>query len=73
MFRCVFRSDEAPILIGDPSHFQYGTTIYVHPGIQGIYIGKDLTFGHAGLLHAFKLNYDFYVGTGAYILDCAKV
>ena len=72
-FGCVLRADEAPIHIGDRSNLQDGTIIHVNGGVQGTFIGNDVSVGHACLLHACTLDDNSYVGMGAQIFDGAKV
>ena len=55
-FGCILRADEAPIRIGDRSNIQDGTIIHVHGELQGTFIGKGVTVGHACLLHACTLD-----------------
>ncbi len=68
-FGCIVRGDDEPIRIGARSNIQDGSIVHVSSGVQGTYIGADVTVGHMVLLHACTLQDGSFVGMGATLLD----
>lgn len=67
------RGDVEEIRIGSRTNIQDGTVIHVQDGVQGTYIGDDVTIGHMAMLHACNLEDRSFVGMKACILDGARV
>ncbi len=68
-FGCIVRGDDEPIRIGARTNIQDGSIIHVSSGVQGTFIGADVTVGHMVLLHACTLQDGSFVGMGATLLD----
>lgn len=72
-FGCAIRGDVNDIKIGARTNIQDGTVIHVTRGVQGTYIGEEVTVGHMALLHACTIGNRCLIGMGAIILDEAVV
>jgi carbonic anhydrase/acetyltransferase-like protein (isoleucine patch superfamily) len=72
-YGCVLRGDVNDIRIGARTNIQDGTVIHVSRGVQGTYIGDDITVGHMALLHACTLESGCFIGMKACIMDRAVV
>ncbi len=68
-FGVIVRGDDEPIRIGARTNIQDGSIIHVSSGVQGTFIGADVTVGHMVLLHACTLQDGAFVGMGATLLD----
>ena len=68
-FGCTVRGDVNDIKIGKRTNVQDGTVIHVTRGVQGTYIGDEVTIGRMSLLHACTLEDRSFVGMGAILLD----
>ncbi len=69
---CVLRGDINYIEIGDRSNVQDGTIVHLaddHPVI----VGKDVTIGHATIIHACTIEDDCLIGMGATVMDGAHI
>ncbi|MCZ6764151.1 MAG: gamma carbonic anhydrase family protein [Alphaproteobacteria bacterium] len=67
------RGDIEEIRIGAGTNIQDGTVIHVQDGVQGTYIGDDVTIGHMAMLHACNLQDRCLVGMKSCVLDGAVV
>jgi gamma-carbonic anhydrase len=68
-YKCMFRADEEPIVIGARTNIQDGTVIHITGGRYPTIIGDDVTVGHKCMLHACTLESGSFVGMGATVLD----
>jgi carbonic anhydrase/acetyltransferase-like protein (isoleucine patch superfamily) len=68
-YKCMFRADEEPIVIGARTNIQDGTVIHITGGKFATIIGDDVTVGHKCMLHACTLESGSFVGMGATVLD----
>ncbi len=71
-FNAVIRGDDGPIRIGQGSNIQDGCVIHVST-TQPTVVGALVTVGHAVHLHACTLEDETLVGSGAIILDGARL
>lgn len=67
------RGDVEEIRIGEGTNIQDGSVVHVQEGVQGTYIGNDVTIGHMAMLHACNLHDGSFVGMKACVLDGAVV
>jgi carbonic anhydrase/acetyltransferase-like protein (isoleucine patch superfamily) len=65
----VMRGDVNDIKIGKRTNIQDGTVIHTSLGVQGTYIGDDVTVGHMALLHACTIGNKAFVGMQSLIMD----
>ena len=72
-FHCVLRGDGNPIRIGDGSNIQDGTIVHIAEGKFATLVGRDVTVGHACIIHACTLEDRAFVGMGATVLDGATI
>ncbi|MFA7276633.1 MAG: gamma carbonic anhydrase family protein [Pseudobdellovibrionaceae bacterium] len=69
----VMRGDVNDIKIGARTNIQDGTVIHTSLGVQGTYIGDDVTIGHMALLHACTIGNKAFVGMQSLVMDEAIV
>ncbi len=67
-FNAVLRGDNDWIVIGDGTNVQDGTVIHTDAG-SPTQVGRNVTFGHAALLHNCTIGDDTLIGNRAVILD----
>ena len=72
-FGCTVRGDVNDIKIGKRTNIQDGTVVHVTRGVQGTYIGDEVTVGHMALLHACTIEDRAFIGMGAIVMDEAYV
>jgi carbonic anhydrase/acetyltransferase-like protein (isoleucine patch superfamily) len=73
-WHCVLRGDTNRITVGDGSNIQDGTVVHVNAGPEwACRIGRDVTVGHACIVHACTLEDRAFVGMGATVLDGAVI
>lgn len=72
-FGVVMRGDVNDIKIGARTNIQDGTVIHTSLGVQGTYIGDDVTVGHMALLHACTIGNKAFIGMQSLILDEAVI
>lgn len=65
---CVVRGDINYIEVGDRSNVQDGTIVHLADDYPVI-IGKDVTIGHAAIIHACTIEDECLIGMGATVLD----
>lgn len=63
------RGDVNDIKIGARTNIQDGTVIHTSLGVQGTYIGDDVTVGHMALLHACTIGNKAFIGMQSLIMD----
>jgi carbonic anhydrase/acetyltransferase-like protein (isoleucine patch superfamily) len=68
-YGCTLRGDVNDIKIGKRTNIQDGTVIHTSLGIQGTYIGDDVTVGHMALLHACTIGNKAFIGMQSLIMD----
>lgn len=68
-YGCVLRGDVNDIKIGKRTNIQDGTVIHTSLGVQGTYIGDDVTVGHMALLHACTIGNKAFIGMQSLIMD----
>ncbi len=69
---CVLRGDINAIEIGEGSNVQDGTIVHLADA-QGVLIGKQVTIGHACVIHACTVEDRCLIGMHATILDGATI
>lgn len=65
---CVLRGDINYIEVGDRSNVQDGTIVHLADDYP-VKIGKDVTIGHAAIVHACTIEDECLIGMGATVLD----
>lgn len=68
----VIRADLSPVRIGEGSSIQEHCQIHGNPGKPTI-IGKNVSVGHAAIIHAAKIGDLVIVGMNSCILDGAEI
>lgn len=63
------RADEGPIVIGDDTNIQDGSTVHMTGGWTTTHVGARVTVGHNVILHGCTVEDDCLIGMGAIILD----
>ena len=72
-WHCVLRGDTNFIRVGEGSNIQDGTIVHVARGTLPCLIGRNVTVGHACIIHACTLEDGAFVGMGATVLDGAVI
>ena len=72
-FGCTLRGDVHEIKIGARTNIQDGSVIHVTRGVQGSYIGDNVTVGHMALIHACTIGNNVLVGMQSCIMDGACI
>ena len=67
------RADEGPVIIGDDSNIQDGTTIHMTGGVSTVAVGHRVTVGHNCILHGCNIKDDILIGMGSIVMDNAIV
>ncbi len=68
-FGATLRGDVNDIKIGARTNIQDGTVIHTSLGVQGTYIGDDVTVGHMALLHACTIGNRAFIGMQSLVMD----
>lgn len=71
-FNAVLRGDNEPILIGPGSNVQDCCVLHVDPGFP-LTLGRDVTVGHAAVLHGCSVGDGSLIGMGAMVLNGARI
>lgn len=71
-FNAVLRGDLEPIEVGERSNVQDGAVLHTDPGLP-CRIGKDVTIGHAAIVHGAIVEDGALIGMGAIVLSGARV
>ncbi len=71
-FGAVLRGDINGIRIGDRTNIQDGCILHVTHE-YGVRIGKDVTVGHAAVVHGCSVADGALIGMGAVVLDNARI
>lgn len=69
----VIRGDVNTIRIGDRTNIQDGTVIHVMRGTHATRIGREVTVGHAAILHGCTIHDRVLIGMGALLLNGAEI
>ncbi len=72
-WHCVLRGDTNHIRVGDGTNIQDGTIVHVNATSFPCLIGRNVTIGHACIVHACTLEDRAFVGMGATVLDGATI
>ena len=72
-WHCVLRGDTNHIRVGDGTNIQDGSIVHVNAGKFPCLIGRNVTIGHACIVHACTLEDRAFVGMGATVLDGATI
>lgn len=72
-WHCVVRGDTNAIRIGAGSNIQDGSILHVNAGAFPCLVGRNVTVGHACIIHACTLHDRAFVGMGATVLDGAVI
>ena len=67
------RGDDAPIVIGDDTSIQDGSTIHATEGLSRTSVGHRVTVGHNVVLHGCTIEDEALIGMGSVVLDNAVV
>lgn len=70
-FGCVLRGDVGPIRIGAGSNVQDLCVVHTTGGLSQAIVGKEVTVGHACVLHGCQVGDRALVGMGSVLLDNA--
>ena len=71
-YGCVLRSEFEQIIIGEGSNVQDNTVMHTDPGIT-LRVGRDVTIGHAAMIHGATLEDGCMIGLHATVLNGAVV
>lgn len=71
-YQSALRGDENSIIIGENSNVQDGTIIHCKEE-EATIIGKNVTIGHAAIIHGCKIGDCCLIGMGSIILDNAEI
>ncbi len=69
----VIRGDVNVIRIGERSNIQDGTIVHVMRDTHPTLVGRDVTVGHAALLHGCTIGDRCLIGMGAQLLNGAEI
>lgn len=72
-FNTTLRGDVMPIVIGDETNIQDGSTIHGTYQKCGAVIGRRVTVGHNVILHGCRIGDECLIGMGSTIMDLAHV
>ncbi len=72
-WHCVLRGDTNAIRVGEGSNIQDGSIVHVNRERFPCLIGRNVTVGHACIVHACTLEDRAFVGMGATVLDGAVI
>ena len=71
-YNAVIRGDSNKIIVGENSNVQDGTI--VHCGDDNVTsIGKNVTIGHAAIIHGCTIGDNTLIGMGSIVLDGAEI
>jgi carbonic anhydrase/acetyltransferase-like protein (isoleucine patch superfamily) len=68
----VVRADTAPIRIGAQTNLQDNVVVHADPGYPAT-IGRNVSVGHAAILHGCRVEDDSLIGMGATVLNGAVI
>ena len=67
------RGDDGPIVIGEDTSIQDGSTIHCTEGLSWTKVGSRVTVGHNVILHGCTIEDDCLIGMGSIIMDGAII
>jgi len=67
-YGAVLRGDQAPITIGENSNIQDNAVVHVSASFP-VHVGKNVTVGHAAILHGCTVEDNCLIGMGAILLN----
>lgn len=71
-YQSVLRGDESSIIVGENSNVQDGAIVHCKDDEPTV-IGKNVTIGHAAIIHGCKIGDYSLIGMGAIVLDSAEI
>ncbi|MBP1156955.1 MULTISPECIES: gamma carbonic anhydrase family protein [unclassified Paenibacillus] len=71
-FNAVLRGDNAPIIIGERTNIQDGSTLHVDPGVP-LHIGEQVSIGHNVILHGCTIHDGALIGMGSIVMNHAEI
>ena len=71
-FNAVLRADHEPIYIGTNSNIQDGAVLHIEHGLP-VFVGKNVTVGHAAVVHSATVDDGVLIGMNATILNGAHI
>ena len=71
-YKAVLRGDDSPIIVGENSNVQDGTIVHCGEKDTTV-IGKNVTIGHAAIIHGCKIGDYSLIGMGSTVLDNAEI
>ena len=71
-YKAVLRGDDNPIIVGENSNVQDGTIVHCGEK-ESTVIGKNVTIGHAAIIHGCKIGDYTLIGMGSTVLDNAEI
>lgn len=71
-FNSVLRGDNAPIIIGQQTNIQDGSTLHVDPGVP-LHIGDRVSVGHNVILHGCTIHDGALIGMGSIVMNHAEI
>ncbi len=72
-FNSVIRGDVMPIIIGNETNIQDGSTLHGTFNKCGVRVGSRVTVGHNVILHGCEIGDRCLIGMGSIIMDLAKI
>jgi gamma-carbonic anhydrase len=69
----VIRADGESVYVGARTNIQDLSVIHITSGVQGTWIGDEVTIGHRAIVHAATVRSRSLIGMGAIVLDGAIV
>lgn len=72
-FNTTLRGDVMPIVIGDETNIQDGSTLHGTYNKCGAVIGRRVTVGHNVILHGCEIGDLCLIGMGSIVMDKAKI
>lgn len=72
-FNTTLRGDVMPIIIGQNTNIQDGSTLHGTYEKFGCHIGDEVTIGHNVILHGCKIGNQTLVGMGSIVMDGAEI
>ena len=71
-FNAVLRGDTSPIRVGDDSNVQDAAVLHADPGFP-CQIGREVTIGHAAVVHGATVEDNVLIGIRAVVLNGAQI
>lgn len=71
-FGTVIRGDNEPIVLGEGSNIQENCVLHTDPNFP-MTLGRNVTVGHAAILHGCTVGENSLIGMGATVLNGARI